>query len=348
MPQNLESLLRPHIQSLKPYTSARDEYAGAAHVWLDANENPVSSPVNRYPDPYQRVLKEQVAKLKGIAPERLFLGNGSDEAIDLLIRLFCRPGEDGIIICPPTYGMYAVSARLHNAAVTEVLLDDDFQPDPEAILAAAQPGRDKLLFLCSPNNPTGNTIEASRLRHLLEAFPGIVVLDEAYIDFARTPSCLPWLADHPHLVVMHTFSKAWGMAGLRLGMAAADPRIIGWLNKIKAPYNLNQLTLDYAEAQLRDPQAFEESLAMLKQERRRVLEALHAMHELEAVYPTEGNFVLVQVDDPDGLYEALLARGIVVRNRSRQPKLAGCLRLTIGTPQENDDLLDALRSLLPA
>ena len=348
MTNHLESLLRPHLQTLKPYTSARDEYTGSAHVWLDANENPFSSAVNRYPDPYQRELKERVASLKGIAPERIFLGNGSDEAIDLLIRLFCRPGQDGIMVCPPTYGMYAVSAHIHEAAVTEILLDDDFQPDPKAILHAARPGHDKLLFLCSPNNPTGNSIEEARLRKLLESFPGIVVLDEAYIDFADTPSRLDWLAEYPHLVVMHTFSKAWGMAGLRLGMAAADPRIIGWLSKIKAPYNLNQLTLNYAEQQLSDTTAFTENLAMLKKERRRVLDVLHTMHELEAVYPSEGNFVLIEVSDPDGLYEALLARGIVVRNRSQQPKLTGCLRLTIGTPRENDDLLDALRSHLPA
>jgi len=346
-------LVRPNILALRPYSSARDEYKAVATgqtsgpaIFLDANENSLGGPLDedfsRYPDPGQWDLKSALAGQRQLDPEQIFLGNGSDEAIDLLIRAFCAPGRDEIVILPPTYGMYAVQAAIQDALICEVPLRSDFTPDMPAILAIASE-RSKLLFLCSPNNPSGNRFPETDIREILEHFPGVVVVDEAYIDFAEGRSCTEWIAQYPNLVVLQTFSKAWGLAGLRIGMAFSNTFIISILNKIKYPYNLNVQTTTLALQALQRREQVLEKVAILLQERSRLADALRQVPCVEHVFPSDANFLLVKVRDANLIYQYLCMQNIVVRNRTNTLHCADCLRITIGTPEENERLLEALR-----
>jgi histidinol-phosphate aminotransferase len=338
----IQNLVRPNIRRLTPYSSARSEFKGKAEVFLDANESPYDTGYNRYPDPLQWKLKQAISSLKGIAPEHIFLGNGSDEAIDLLLRIFCEPGADHIITLPPTYGMYRVSADISDVAVKEIPLRPGlFQPDTDAVLAAAD-AHSKLLFICSPNNPTGNSIRPELIRELAKGFPGIVVVDEAYIDFSAQESAIRLLPEHPNLVVLQTFSKAWGMAGIRLGMAFASEEIIGYFNKVKPPYNINQLTQEAALKALDGQDAQEAKVQQLLGQRTLLQQYLGGLPFVERIYPSDANFLLVKVEDPAGTYNYLVDRGIIVRDRSRVVLCEGCLRITVGTPEENERLFRAL------
>ncbi|MBX2928107.1 MAG: histidinol-phosphate transaminase [Saprospiraceae bacterium] len=347
MPAFAENLLRDNIRRLRPYSSARSEFKGAARIFLDANENPFDNGLNRYPDPLQRPLKARIAALRGIQPEQIFLGNGSDEAIDLLVRLFCEPGLDRIITLPPTYGMYEVCAGICGVEVVQIPLTAGFQPDVEAILAASD-GRSKLLFVCSPNNPTGNAFDTALLQALLRGFPGIVVVDEAYGDFSSRPGALPLIDEYENLVVLQTFSKAWGLAGIRLGMAFAQAPLIEWFNKVKPPYNVNQLTQNAAMEALREPELFHRQLATILAERAILEQALPLLPMVEQVFPSDANFILVKTAEPNDLYRHLVSAGIIVRNRSSVILCEGCLRITVGTPEENRQLLDVLKQYATA
>lgn len=344
---NLESLIRPNIRAMKPYSSARDEFQGEAQVMLDANENSLGSTgpaqFNRYPDPLQRAVKAELAQLKGVGINQIFLGNGSDEAIDLLVRLTCTPGgPDSILLLPPTYGMYEVAANLNDVRIERLPLTADFQLSPE-LVAGVLASKAKLVFLCSPNNPTGNLLHAAASEEILRGFPGLVVVDEAYADFAAAPSWTTRLAEFPNLVVLQTFSKAWGLAGLRLGMAFASPEIIGYLNKIKPPYNISAATQQHALAALAAAPHFEELRQQLLAGRDWLTERLPELPIVAEVFPSDANFLLVRfLPDATAVYDYLLSRGIVVRNRTTQPGCAGTLRLTVGTPAENEQLLAAL------
>ncbi|AIZ65156.1 histidinol phosphate aminotransferase [Hymenobacter sp. DG25B] len=344
---NLDSLVRPNIRTMKPYSSARDEFQGEAHVMLDANENSLGSAgperFNRYPDPMQRAVKAELALLKGVRPEQIFLGNGSDEAIDLLVRLTCTPGQDSILILPPTYGMYEVAANLNDVRIERLPLTADFQLSAETV-AGVLASEAKLVFLCSPNNPTGNLLHADAIEEILRGFRGLVVVDEAYADFADAPSWTTRLDEFPNLVVLQTFSKAWGLAGLRLGMAFASPEVIRYLNKIKPPYNVSEATQQHALEALRDAARFEQMRRELLVGRDWLQARLPALPIVEQVFPSDANFLLVRFrPDATAVYDFLLGRGIVVRNRTTQPGCAGTLRLTVGTPQENEQLLQALQ-----
>lgn len=345
---DIRRLARPHLLALKPYTSARDEFSGEAKVSLDANENAfgpvIPGAYHRYPDPHQKALKNRLAALKGVKPEQIFLGNGSDEAIDLLIRAFCDPARDHVIINPPTYGMYQVSAEVNAVRVEPVLLRPDFQLNIPELVAAFRPGS-KLVFLCSPNNPSGNCLDEASVRRVLQHAPGLVLLDEAYIDFVPERSLLPLLDEFPNLVVLQTFSKAWGLAGLRLGMAFGHPELIALLDKIKAPYNINQLTQQLAHEALGQEDEKHRLVAEICAQRELLREELADVPGVLHVFPSDANFLLVRVADADRLYAQLLAEGIVVRNRSKGPLCEGCLRLTVGTPEENAQLLAAMRRI---
>jgi histidinol-phosphate aminotransferase len=338
---NIENLVRPNIRRLTPYSSARSEFKGKADIFLDANENPFETGLNRYPDPLQWAVKERISAIKQVPMERIALGNGSDEVIDLLIRIFCEPGVDHIITLPPTYGMYQVSADIADVAVKEIPLLPGFQPDVQAILAASDE-HSKILFLCSPNNPTANSFNPAAVQELISGFPGIVAIDEAYIDFAAQGSFLSLLNEHPNLVIMQTFSKAWGLAGIRLGMIFASEMIIDYFNKVKPPYNVNELTQRTALQALRDEEAYAAKLETLLKERETLVTLLPEHAFVEYIYPSDANFLLVKVDDPQGLYRYLTDRGIIVRDRSRVLMCEGCLRFTVGTPEENEMLLKAL------
>jgi histidinol-phosphate aminotransferase len=339
-PFALDSLLRPNVLRLKPYSSARDEFEGEAEIYLDANENPFPAAWNRYPDPHQKALKAKVAALKGVSPAQVFLGNGSDEAIDLLYRAFCRPGEDVAVILPPTYGMYSVSAAINDIGLLEIPLDADFQPDLDALLPLLGEPRQKLLFICSPNNPTANLVAPDRLQAILATFPGVVIVDEAYIDFAPGASCLALLDVHPNLVVLQTFSKAWGMAGVRLGMAFASPAIIAVLGKIKPPYNLSGPAQAIVSAALDQPGAVTEQLGTLLAARQQLAEWLQAQPQVLQVFPSDANFLLVRFEAAGALFAALRDQGIIVRDR--RGNVPDALRLTIGTPAENLALTQAI------
>lgn len=339
---NIDLLVRDNIRQLKPYSSARSEFSGTGQVFLDANENPYETGLNRYPDPLQREVKEKLAAIKGVRPEQIFLGNGSDEVIDLAIRIFCRPGTDHIIILPPTYGMYQVGAAIADVEVREVPLFPDFQPDVEAILTTAN-AHSKLLFICHPNNPTGNLMDTRAMETLLDGFPGIVVIDEAYIDFAPEYSMVKYLEKYPKLIVMQTLSKAWGLAGIRMGVAFASDAIIDYYNKVKPPYNINILT---QEAALKELEREDQKAAWVEElirTRELLAAALREMPMVKKVYPSETNFLLVQVTDPLGLYQYLLEQGIIVRDRSRVLFCDGSLRISIGTASENQQLISALK-----
>ncbi|MCJ8163679.1 histidinol-phosphate transaminase [Pontibacter sp. E15-1] len=342
---NLNDIIRPNVLKMKPYASARDEFKGTASVYLDANENNLGSLAggnyNRYPDPHQKQLKALIAEIKGVAPEQIFLGNGSDEAIDLLFRMVCRPGQDAMLHLPPTYGMYEVSAHLNDVALEAVQLTPDFQIPVQELLAQVKPTT-KIIFICTPNNPTGNTIEASAIEQVLQDFSGLVVLDEAYVDFGDSPSWTTRLADFPNLVVLQTFSKAWGMAGLRLGLAFASAEIISVLDKIKPPYNINEATQELALKALTQTEALKDMVEEIVQERTLLMQTLPTLAAVEKVFPSDANFILVQVTDANGLYRYLLEQGIVVRNRSSLPGCEGCLRISVGTLEENQRLLQAI------
>lgn len=342
--KDLKDLVRRNVWNMKPYSSARDEFQGNASVFLDANENPYNGPYNRYPDPMQWELKEKIAALKGVKRESIFLGNGSDEAIDLVIRAFCEPGADNIVSIDPSYGMYEVAANVNNVAFRKVRLDDRFDLDTDRLLEAADDDT-KVIFLCSPNNPTGNNLSRDHLYQVLDAFQGIVVIDEAYVDFSTEPSFLGELENFPNLMVLQTMSKAWGAAGIRLGMAFASPEIITVLNKIKYPYNVNLLTQEYALSRLNETRNKEMQVETIIHERERLQEELPKINCVRKIYPTDANFLLVEVTDANAIYGKLVQRGIIVRNRTNVTLCNGCLRITVGKPDENKELIMALKEL---
>ncbi|WP_242119081.1 histidinol-phosphate transaminase [Aestuariivivens sediminicola] len=343
---NVLELIRPNILTLKPYASARDEFQGTSDpmVFLDANENPFDNGVNRYPDPLQKNLKSVLSKIKGLSEDHILLGNGSDEVLDLILRVFCEPYQDNIITLPPTYGMYSVLANINAVEIKEVQLSEDFQPKVEEILNRAD-AKSKLLFLCSPNNPSGNSFSQESIEALLKKFPGIIVIDEAYIDFTEHTSWIDRLQEYPNLIVTQTLSKAYGMAGIRLGICYASPTIISVLTRIKPPYNVNELTQKRAIEQLQNISVMQGQVQYILKERDALIKGLKKISFVSKVYPTDANFVLVKVDDATKRYNQLIEKGIVVRNRTTQPGCKNCLRLTVGISAENKALLEALNDL---
>ena len=343
----LQQLVRPNVWALKPYNSARDEYKGVtASVFLDANENPYNAPYNRYPDPLQEEVKRLLAPIKGVKPEQIFLGNGSDEAIDLVFRVFCEPRVDNVVAIAPTYGMYKVCADINDVAYRPVLLDENFRMDADKVLAATD-HRTKAIFLCSPNNPSGNDLDREEVVKLITRFEGLVVIDEAYSDFSSQKPFREELDAYPNIIVLNTFSKAWGSAAIRLGMAFASPEIIALYNKVKYPYNVNQLTQQQAVEILKKRFDVDKWVKMILRERQQVMSAFAELAVCEKVYPTDANFFLARVKGADAVYAYLVRKGIIVRNRSRVELCGDCLRVTIGTPQEDNCLLAALRSYKP-
>ena len=342
---SLENILRNNVKKLIPYSSARSEFEGDARIFLDANENSLGSILNnnfhRYPDPLQKKLKERIAEIKNVSTENIFIGNGSDEAIDLLIRAFCNPGVDNILIFPPTYGMYEVAAEINDVAINKVLLTENFQIDIDKANPAIGVNT-KIIFVCSPSNPTGNLLAAKSIEWLLQNFNGIVAIDEAYIDFASQDSWLKRLSEFPNLVVLQTLSKAWGLAGLRIGFAYASKEIIHVLNKIKPPYNISEATQQLALLALQNEKEAKEKTAVLIQQKERLLQEFQQFSFIHKIYLSDANFILIKVIDANALYKHLLSKNIVVRNRSSQPLCENCLRITVGTPLENDVLLIAL------
>ena len=343
---NIKNMVRESVDQLKPYSSARDEYVsdGSEMIFLDANENPFENGVNRYPDPYQRSLKSLLAEQKGVSESNMLLGNGSDEVLDLIYRAFCEPNWDNIITLPPTYGMYKVLAGINAVENREVLLTLDFEPNVPEILKAVD-DKTKLLFICSPNNPTGNTFAVDKVQQLLESFQGLVVIDEAYIDFSEEESWVSKLTGYPNLIVTQTLSKAYGLAGIRLGICYASEEIIAILNKIKPPYNVNQLTQQQALQRLLNQDAVATEVQQILRERTSLIQALKALAFVQEIYPTDANFVLAKVDDANKRYQQLLEQKVVVRNRSTQPLCKNTLRLTVGTPEENKTLIAILKQL---
>lgn len=341
---DVNAWVRPNIRAMQPYSSARDEFHGTASVFLDANENPYNAPYNRYPDPMQWRLKEKVAEIKGVPKECILLGNGSDEPIDLILRAFCEPGKECMLTVDPTYGMYQVAAEVNNVTCRKVKLTSDFQIDMPAFLSQID-DTVKAIYLCSPNNPTGNSLNRKDIYQILDTFKGIVVVDEAYIDFSSLPSYTKDLSKYPNLVVFQTLSKAWGAAGIRLGMAFASPEIISVLNKIKYPYNVNQLTQEKALEILNNQENMKSQLTLILSERTRLQQELTAIPYVRKIYPTDANFILVDVGDADTVYQKLVDQGIIVRNRNKVVLCAGCLRITVGTEEENTALLNALKTM---
>lgn len=341
----LQQLVRPNIWQLSPYSSARDEYSGhEAHVFLDANENPYNKPYNRYPDPLQRQLKHVIAGVKQVPEDCIFLGNGSDEAIDLVYRVFCEPGRDNVVAIEPTYGMYKVCADINNVEYRPVLLDEHYQMSADKLLRACD-STTKAVWVCSPNNPSGNNMQVEEVEQLLRHFDGIVVVDEAYSDFSTVPVFRRRLSEFPNLIVLNTMSKAWGCAAIRLGMAFASKDIIGLFNKVKYPYNVNQLTQQHALEALSDRLQVEKWVRLLLQERKTMMASFTELRVCEKVYPSDANFFLAKMTDANGIYKYLVEKGIIVRNRSKVRLCGNCLRITIGTKSENDELLGALREL---
>jgi histidinol-phosphate aminotransferase len=341
---DINSLVRKNILTMKPYSSARDEFKGEAEIFLDANENPYPSPYNRYPDPLQWKVKEKIGALKNVDPKNIFLGNGSDEAIDLLIRAFCEPGKDSILITEPTYGMYSVCAEVNGVNIQQARLTADFDLDVDA-LPKTFDATTKILFLCSPNNPTGNLLSREKVHEVLKRFYGIVVIDEAYIDFADEKSFVGELENYPHLVVLQTFSKAWGLAGLRLGMAFSSQNIISILNKIKYPYNVNIKTQELALDALDNVYKKDIWVDEILRQRDYLIKSLKSVKIVDKIYPSDSNFILVRVKDATSTYHYLMNNKIVVRDRSRVTLCYNCLRITVGTPEENERLLTALQSI---
>jgi histidinol-phosphate aminotransferase len=345
---DLDKLLRDNIRKLVPYSSARDEFKGEAQVFLDANENSLGSPLtrwyNRYPDPHQWKVKEAISKIKGIPPQHIFLGNGSDECIDLLYRAFCIPGKDNVIINPPTYGMYEVSANINDVEVRRAVLLDDFQLDLVHLENLVDENT-KMIWICSPNNPTANSMNRQDIEIVLNNFPGLVVVDEAYINFSRHKSFIQELSDYPNLVVLQTMSKAWGLAGLRMGMAFASEAIIDVYNKVKPPYNISQVNQELALQALEEVAQVNDMIRQLVTMREKLVTDLAGLPLVMKVYPSDANFLLVKMDNARGIYESLLEDGIVVRDRSKVELCEGCLRITVGTEKENAELVEALRAL---
>lgn len=340
----LKELTRPNIWDLAPYSSARDEYKGhEAHVFLDANENPYGS-LNRYPDPLQRELKELLTKIKGVPSSNIFLGNGSDEAIDLVYRCFTRPGVDNVVAIEPTYGMYRVCADINDVEYRTVLLDEHFQLDGQKLLDACD-NNTKVIWMCSPNNPTGNNLDINEMAKVITQFEGLVVVDEAYIDFSQQKSLRQAVLKCPNLIVLHTMSKAWGQAAIRLGMAFASEDIVTIMNKVKYPYNINTLTQQQAISALRDQEQTDKQVKFLIQERQRMSTAIRMLPLCENVYPSDANFLLVKTLNAQSIYDTLVKRGIIVRNRHKITLCDNCLRITIGTKTENNELLAALRDI---
>lgn len=337
----LKDLVRNNIWALKPYSCARDEFKGEAAVFLDANENPFGAPYNRYPDPRQWALKEKIAKIKGVPASQIMLGNGSDEPIDLIIRIFCEPGVDNMVAIEPTYGMYGVSADINNVEYRRVNLDSDFDIDVDAIFKAVDDNT-KVIWLCSPNNPTGNALSRDRTRRIIDGFEGIVVVDEAYIDFSSQPSWLEELPAMPNLIVLQTFSKAWGLASVRCGMAFASTDIIELFNKVKYPYNINLLTQNFVSERINLVDEKNRRVTAILDERPRVMREIGKLPIVEKVYPSDANFVLVKVRDANATYKHLVECGIIVRNRHSVTLCGNCLRITIGTKEENDRLVEEL------
>jgi histidinol-phosphate aminotransferase len=345
---DINRLIRPNIKELKPYSSARSEFSGVANIFLDANENSFGSPLtkwyNRYPDPLQWELKKKISEIKKIPAEQMLLGNGSDECIDLLIRAFCEPKLDNIIINPPTYGMYEVYANINDVKVKQVALLPNFQLNMEGIEAAIDAAT-KIIFICSPNNPTGNSMDRTDIETILNNFDGLVVVDEAYINYSRSRSLIPELKDYPNLVVMQTFSKAWGLAALRLGMNFASEEIINILNKIKPPYNINQSTQELAIRALDNLEDVNQMIRETITERVLLTKELENIPLVKKIFPTDANFLLVKMENATGVYESLKDKGIIVRNRSNVILCEDCLRITVGTNEQNKQLLATLRSI---
>lgn len=344
---NLNALVRANIKALKPYSSARDEYKDTTSkevIFLDANENPFENGVNRYPDPQQQAVKALLSSMKNVESGNILLGNGSDEVLDLLFRAFCEPNVDNVITLPPTYGMYAVLANINAIENRAVLLSDNFQPRVDSILEAVD-ARSKLLFLCSPNNPTGNSFSMERVEELLQRFNGLVVIDEAYIDFSDTKSWLEKLKNYPNLVITQTLSKAYGLAGIRLGICYASKEIITILNTIKPPYNVNELSQQKAIDRLLQPNEVAQEILKIKEERTNLVTHLKTINVVQEIYPSACNFVLVRVDNATKRYDQLIAKGIVIRNRTTQPLCENCLRFTVGTRSENTRLIQVLKEI---
>jgi histidinol-phosphate aminotransferase len=341
---DIQSLLRNNIRSLTPYSSARDEYKGEEAVFLDANENPYNNPINRYPDPLQTKLKQRIAEIKGVEEEKIFLGNGSDEAIDLLIRAFCEPGTDNILAMKPTYGMYKVCADINGVEYRESQLNENFQVDVEHMLELAD-NHSKLMFLCSPNNPTSNSLDAVDILQLIRQFRGLVILDEAYIDFSVHPTMAAQLKAYSNLVILQTFSKAWGMAGIRLGMAFADAEIIRVLNRIKYPYNVNILTQKLALEHLASTENKDKWVNQILEQRNFLMGRLNQISLVKNILPSDANFLMVKFDEPKKVFDSLISKKIIVRDRSKVSLCEGYLRVTVGTSEENRMLINALIEL---
>ena len=344
---DLNNLIRDNIKTLKPYSSARHEFKGKASVFLDANENPYGSPLpdkfNRYPDPLQWQLKFQIAGIKGVPVENIFIGNGSDEVIDLAFRIFCTPAKDNVIICPPTYGMYEVSGNINDVEIKKINLTNDFQLDVEGVMNAIDTNT-KLIFICSPNNPTGNNMRREDVEIILNNFSGIVIIDEAYINYSKQKTFIQELTEYPNLVIMQTLSKAWGLAALRLGLCYASMDIIDLFNKVKPPYNINDASQLLALEALQNADIVNEWITASVQQKEIVIKELSAFNFVEKIYPSDANFFLMKVKDASKLYDYLAENEIVVRNRSRDPGCENCLRITIGTPEENQQLLHLLKN----
>ena len=344
---NLQELVRENIKKLTPYSSARHEFTGKASVFLDANENAYGSPLadkfNRYPDPLQWKLKFQLARIKGVPAENIFIGNGSDEVIDLAYRIFCNPVKDNVIVCPPTYGMYEVSGNINDVAIRKVNLTEDFQLDVEGIMAAVDENT-KLLFICSPNNPTGNNMNRSDVEVLLNNFPGIVIIDEAYINYSKQKTFIQELTEYPNLIVMQTLSKAWGLAALRLGLCYASMDIIDFFNKVKPPYNINEASQQLGLEALQNTDIVNEWITASVLQKDLLLKEMGTFAFVEKLYPSDANFILVKVKDAAALYQYLSALEVVVRNRSKDPGCENCLRITIGTKEENELLIKLLKT----
>jgi len=340
----MENLLRDNIKKLQPYSSARNEFTEQAEVYLDANENPINNGINRYPDPYQNKLKERVSELKNIAKEKIFFGNGSDEVLDLTFRTFCEPGKDNVIICPPTYTMYKVLADINNIEVKEVILNNDFSLNTNKIISVVDENT-KLLILCSPNNPTGNSIKKSDLELLLSKLNCIVLVDEAYIDFSDKESAIDLIDKYPNLIICQTLSKAWGMAGIRVGMAFTSTKIAEILNKVKPPYNINTLSQQKAFEGLRNKSLYFDILNMILTQKKLLMRKLKEFNNVEEVYPSDANFLLVKFTNSKSVLKKLQKNGIIVRDRSKQVLCENCLRITVGTEKENNKLITKLKEI---
>ncbi len=347
---NLDGLVRDNIKNLKPYSSARSEFSGEAAVFLDANENSFGSPLNdgksafnRYPDPLQTALKKEISKIKGVPSQNTFIGNGSDEIIDIALRIFCKPEIDNVIVCPPTYGMYKVCAGINDIEVREVVLTENFQLDVEGILTATDLNT-KLIFICSPNNPTGNNMDRLHIEFLLNNFSGLIIIDEAYINFSRQKTFISELMEHENLLVMQTLSKAWGLASLRLGLGFASEKIMDLFNKVKPPYNINQSSQLLGIKALLNVDEVNRNIKNIVEQRIRLSRQLEQFRFIKMIFPSDSNFILIKVVDADALYDYLLGHKIIVRNRSKEPLCENCLRVTIGTPAENEKLINALQN----